>query len=97
VTSNPSITHSSNNQTITLTAQVSSAEAVDVGTVTFTVVGIGSPVTVNVNSTGKATASFVVPGGTVAGSHKIIAVYNGDDNFAASSSDPSEDGTLTVK
>jgi hypothetical protein len=38
-----------------------------------------------------------VPGGTVAASYKIIAVYNGDDNFAASSSDPLADGTLTVK
>jgi hypothetical protein len=94
----PSVTikTSGSKQTIHLTAQVSSGQTVDVGTVTFTIVGIGS-VTVNVSSTGKATANFVIPANIAAGSYKIIAVYNGADDFGSSDSDPFGDGTLTVK
>jgi len=94
----PSVTikTSGSKQTIHLTAQVSSGQTVDVGTVTFTIVGIGT-VTVAVGPTGAASANFVVPAKIAAGSYRIIAVYNGDDDFAGSSSDPAADGDLTVK
>ncbi len=95
VTSNPAITQNFQSRTITLTAFVSGAQTVDAGTVSFTIVGIGG-VTVNVGANGVATANFVVPANTPAGQYQIIAVYNGADEFNASTSDPQHDGTLTV-
>ncbi len=99
VTSNPTITQSSKAQTIRLTAVVTSAQPVNAGTVTFTVVGIGT-VTVPVGFNGVATANFVVPANTPAGDYKIIAVYNPAGDFLGSTSansDPDFDGVLTIE
>ncbi len=98
VTSNPTITQSGKAQTIRLTALVTSAEMVNAGTVTFTVVGIGT-VTVPVGFNGIATANFVVPANTPAGDYKIIGVYNPAGDFLGSttaSSNPEYDGVLTI-
>ncbi len=82
-------------QTIQLSAQVSAAQAVNGGTVTFTVVGIGS-VTANVGANGVATANFVVPAYTPPGQYAIIVTYDGTGEFAGSSTYPDGDGTLTI-
>ncbi len=99
VTSSPTITQSNKAQTIRLTALVTSAEMVNAGTVTFTVVGIGS-ITVPVGFNGIATANFVVPANTPAGDYKIIGVYNPVGDFLGSTtanSDPNYDGVLTIE
>ncbi len=97
VTSNPTITQSSKAQTIRLTALVTSIQPVNAGTVTFTIVGLGSVTVPVVN--GVATANFVVPANTPAGDYKIIGVYNPVDDFLGSTtanSDPDYDGVLTI-
>ncbi len=72
-------------QNVTLNATITSAAGtVNEGTETFTILNgttpIGSPVTVNV-SAGAASAVYVLPAGTPAGTYIIQAVYNGTTNF----------------
>jgi Big-like domain-containing protein/List-Bact-rpt repeat protein len=71
-------------QTITFTAVVSSLVAVPTGTVTIkdggAVLGTGT-----LNGSGQATFSTT---NLTAGTHSIMADYNGDTNFLASSSSP---------
>ena len=84
-------------QTVALSATVtSSVGIVSEGQETFTILSgntvIGSAVSVNVNA-GSASASYVLPGGTTAGTYTIQAVYDGTANYG-SSTDSSQ--TLTV-
>ena len=72
-------------QDVTLNATITSAAGtVDEGTETFTILNgttpVGSAVTVNV-SAGAASAVYVLPAGTSAGTYIIQAVYNGTTNF----------------
>jgi hypothetical protein len=81
-------THSASNQNVALSATVTSpGGTVGEGTETFTLLQgttvIGTAVTVNV-SAGAAAATYVLPGGTAAGTYTIKAVYNGTANFATS-------------
>ena len=66
----------------------SAAGTVDEGTETFTILNgttpVGSPVTVDV-SAGAASAVYVLPAGTPAGTYIIQAVYNGTADFGGSS------------
>jgi uncharacterized repeat protein (TIGR01451 family) len=87
---NASPTFGTANQNIALTAAVASTQGtVNGGTVTFTVTNgptqIGLPVTSAAVVNGSAGATFVLPGGTSAGSYTITAVYNGAANFTTSS------------
>jgi hypothetical protein len=76
----PTITFSPSDQSVNLSASVTSAAAVNGGTVIFTIQNgattIGSPVPAPV-SAGAASASYVVPGGTAAGSYTVQAAYVG--------------------
>jgi hypothetical protein len=86
-TSNTKIGYSSANQTITLTATVtspSSSSSVNEGTVTLSLTGVGSPVSATVLQ-GTATASYTIPGGTAVGNYVLQANYNGTSNFQSSS------------
>ena len=70
---------------VTLSATVSSPGAiVNEGSVTFTILNgatvVGTPVSANVVS-GAASANYVLPAGTTAGSYTIQAVYNGTSNY----------------
>jgi hypothetical protein len=89
--SNTTATFSESNQPVELTATVtSSAGIVNEGSVTFTVVDgsgntIGTAISGNV-SNGSARVSYVLPGGTAAGSYTIQAAYSDSaGNFTASS------------
>jgi hypothetical protein len=87
--SNVTTTFSPSNQTVTLSAAVTSAAGtVNAGTVTFTVLNvgtqIGSPVSATVSG-GSASAAFTIPGGTAAAPLTIRAVYGGSANFQGSS------------
>lgn len=78
-------TFSLSGQVITLSATVSGPSGpVDGGTVTFTVVGVGGPVTSAPLTQGAASAAFTIPAGTKAGSYPIQAAYNGTSSFAGS-------------
>jgi hypothetical protein len=72
------------NQTVGLSASVTSTAPVNGGTVIFTLMNgstpIGTPVPAPV-SAGAATASYVVPAGTVAGGYTIQADYVGTVNL----------------
>ncbi len=90
-------TFSASNQTISLSATVtSSAGIVNEGTETFTILSgttpVGIPATADV-SDGAVTASYTLPGGTTGGTYTIEAAYNGTVDFGGSS-DTSQ--TLTV-
>jgi hypothetical protein len=80
---------SGSNQTVALSATVSSSTTVNEGTVTFTVKNgpttIGSPVTSGTVSAGAASANFTLPGGTAVGPYTIQAVYNPGGDFTGSS------------
>jgi parallel beta-helix repeat protein len=67
----------------TITAQVTGLDGAPTNTVTFTDNGaiIGAPATLN--GSGIATLTYAFP---AAGSHTIVANYNGDDNYNTSSS-----------
>src|SRR5262249_19863725 len=86
-----SATYSPAGQTVTLSADVTSAFGmVGGGSVTFTVTGIGSSVTVPVSG-GSASAGFTLPVGPVVGRLTVTAVYDpGTTTFAAST------GTATL-
>ena len=95
---NASASFSTGNQSVTLTATVAStAGTVNGGSVTFTVsqgaTTIGIPVTSGSVATGTASATYVLPGGTIAGSYTITAVYNEGSGFETSSDNAH---TLTV-
>ena len=84
-------------QTVALSATVtSSIGIVSQGLETFTILSgntvIGTPVSVNVTA-GAASAGYVLPGGTTAGTYTIQAVYDGTADYG-SSMDSSQ--TLTV-
>jgi hypothetical protein len=75
-------------QSINLSATFSSpGGTVNGGTATFTVLQgstvIGTPVTVPVSG-GTASATYVLPAGTAAGSYTIQVVYNGTTTYAVS-------------
>ena len=83
-----STTFSTKSQTVTLTANVSSAAGtVNEGTILFSVLSgtsaVGSPVMANV-SNGVATAVYTLPAGAAAGSDVISAVYSGTADYATS-------------
>jgi hypothetical protein len=89
--SNVSTAYSLSAHSVTLTANVSSgAGTVGVGTVNFSVAGLGSVNNVTV-AAGVASASFTIPAGTAVGSHVVTASYSGNANFQSSS-----DNTHTV-
>ncbi len=94
---NASASFSNNPQNVTLTAAVTSTGGlVNQGTVTFQVldgaVNIGSPVTTSTVTSGSASATYLLPGGTSAKNYTIRATYSGGTNFEPSSGA----GTLTV-
>ncbi len=94
-----STTFSTSNQTISLSATVTSlAGIVNEGTETFTILSgmttIGTPATANV-SNGAVTASYTLPGGTAVGTYTIEAVYNGTVDFATST-DTSQSLTINA-
>jgi hypothetical protein len=83
--SSAEVTFSPAEQTVTLSATVSSTSGpVDGGSVTFSITGAGNPVTSSPVTQGNATALFAVPGGTRVGSYPIVATYNGTPIFSAS-------------
>ena len=87
---NASASVSSGNQNVTLTATVAStAGTVNGGSVTFTVsqggTTIGTPVTSGTVAGGAASATYVLPANTPAGSYTITAVYNEGTGFETSS------------
>ena len=91
-TVNASATFSNADQTVSLSATVTStAGTVNQGTVTFTIktldglTTIGTPITSATVSGGNASASFTLPANTAAGDYKIEAVYSGGSNFNGSS------------
>ncbi len=104
VTSSPTVAYSASDGTVVLSAQIGSYQAVNVGTVTFTVKSgntvIGSPVTSATVVSGTASASYTIPARQAAGSYTIVADYSGGStsnyNFQASSSDPNSNGILTI-
>ena len=71
---------------------VSPAGTLNVGTVTFTLLGIGTS-SLGTVSGGSASASVAIPGGTSAGNYTIQAGYNGGSNLN-SSTDTSHSLTL---
>jgi Bacterial Ig-like domain (group 3)/Dockerin type I domain len=80
------VTFSPTDQTISLSATVSSTGgAVTDGTVTFTVRGVGSSLTSSPLTQGRASALFTVPGGSHAGTYPLEASYGGDASFLTSS------------
>jgi hypothetical protein len=95
---NSSLTFSTTGQNASLSATVSSSiGAMSEGTLTFTILDqssnkVGNPVTVSVTS-GSASALYPLPGATSGGNYTIKAVYNGTNNYAAST-DTSH--TLTI-
>ena len=78
-----SATYSPTDQTITLSATVTSnSTPVTGGTVTFTLLNTSASAAV---TSGTASTSFTIPGGTAAGTYPIQASYNPASGFAASS------------
>ena len=89
VASNATIGFSSSEQSVPLTATVTStAGTVNSGTLTFTILNgsetVGSPDMVTV-SAGIASGSYMLPAGTTEGSYTIEAVFNGSTDFVSSS------------
>jgi predicted extracellular nuclease len=95
--SNASAVFSPSDQTVVLSANVTTAAGtVNEGTVTFTVTNVSSavvgvPVVANVSG-GVATANYVLPGGTTPQALTITGNYSGTDVLATSSGN----GTLSV-
>jgi Ca2+-binding RTX toxin-like protein len=92
-------TYSSASQSVSLSATVTSTVGtVNQGSVTFTILSggnpIGSAVSANVSS-GSATASYSLPGGTSGGTYTIQAVYNGTAAYG-SSTDASQSLTINA-
>jgi hypothetical protein len=77
--------YSTSAQTVTLSATVtSSIGAVNSGTVSFTVPGVGAATSGTVTS-GAASATLTIPAGQAGGSYIIQAVYSGATNLNTSS------------
>ena len=97
--SNTSANFSATNQTVPLSATVTSVDGIlNAGTVTFTVfdgsnVQVGAPVTSGTVTAGAASANFTLPGNTPIGTYAVHATYNGSTNFLTSSDNTH---TLTV-
>jgi parallel beta-helix repeat protein len=68
----------------TITAQVTGLDGAPTNTITFTDNG-ASIGTATLNASGIATLTYAFP---AAGSHSVVANYNGDDNYDTSSSAP---------
>ena len=97
--SSATATLDASNQTISLSATVTSAAGiVNEGTETFTILSgtttVGTPATANV-SNGAVTANYTVPGGTPIGTYTIQAVYNGTVDYATST-DTSQSLTINA-
>ena len=100
--SNAMATFASVDQGVTLSATVSPSNStgqVTEGSVTFSVYSdpdhhyqVGSSVSGNVDSNGNASATYILPGGSVAGTYYIVAQYSGSADFAVSSAI----GSMTV-
>jgi len=85
-----SLSYSPSSQTVGLSATVSSGSGtVNVGTVTFSVFNGGTQVGAAVSSgtvtSGSASVTYTLPGGTAVGAYSIQAVYNASAPFATSS------------
>ncbi|MGH9733796.1 MAG: hypothetical protein ACRD8A_04300 [Candidatus Acidiferrales bacterium] len=93
--SGATITFSPADQTIPLSARVTTTGAtVDGGTVTFTLGDFGT-ITSGIVTAGNSAATFTVPGGTRAGSYAIQGAHSGASAFAGSTSNVN--GTLTIR
>jgi hypothetical protein len=100
--SNAMATFASVDQGVTLSATVSpnnSTGQVTEGSVTFSVYSdpdhhyqVGSSVSGNVDSNGNASATYILPGGSVVGTYYIVAQYSGSADFTGSSAS----GSVTV-
>jgi trimeric autotransporter adhesin len=90
-TSGLTATYSSSNQTLTLSATVTSgSNTINEGTFTFTVKNsggttIGSTATSGTIASGAGSASYTLPGGSAAGDYSVEAVFNASTNFNTSS------------
>lgn len=94
---NAALSYSPSNQSVTLSASVTSTGTVNEGTVTFTILAGGTPVGTAVSSSvssGTASVSYVIPGGTTAGIYTVQAAYVDSHGSFGSSSDTSH--TLTI-
>jgi hypothetical protein len=97
---NETANFSSANQTVTLSATITSAVgAVNEGTVTFTIYNgstqVGGAATSGTVSGGNASASYTLPGNTAAGTYTIQAVYS-DTSGADFTGSSDNSHTLTV-
>ena len=86
---NAMVVYSGSNQTVNLTATVTTTGVtVNEGVVTFTVQNgntvIGKPVTSGTVIGGSANATYTLPGGTPAAKYTIVASYSGGADFNAS-------------
>ena len=92
-------TYSGASQSVSLSAGVTSAAGtVNEGSVTFTIESGGNPIGSAVSapvSSGSATASYALPGGTSGGTYTIQAVYNGTADYG-SSTDTSQSLTINA-
>jgi len=72
-------------RSVQLNAVVSSGQGtVDAGTVAFTVTGVPGSVTSGPVTSGNASATLSIPGGTTAGKHPIQATYSGTSAWSGS-------------
>ena len=96
IVDNKSVTASTADQNLGLTATVSAASTVNQGTVTFQVkngtTNVGAAVTSAVLTSGSASVTYLLPGGTAASTYTIQASYSGGTNFKPISGS----GSLTV-
>jgi uncharacterized repeat protein (TIGR03803 family) len=86
--SSQTATFSTGGQSVTLSATVTSTSTVNAGFVTFSVFNgatqIGSSVTSSVVSSGAASASYTLPGGTPVGTYSVHVSFSGGANDAPS-------------
>ena len=90
VASSTTATYNANaSQSVTLSASLTSGNVKpNAGTVTFIVTNgtamVGKPVFANVNSSGSASTTILLPAGTLGGTDTILAIYNGTANYLGS-------------
>lgn|GEM_PF-2310476 len=89
VTSNAAATYSDASQVLALAAMVTSSNAVNTGSVLFTVVDsggapVGAPISGTVNN-GVASVNYLLPAATHAGSYSITVAYSSNDIYLPSS------------
>ena len=90
VASSTTATYNANaSQSVTLSASLTSGNVKpNAGTVTFIVTNgttmVGNPVIANVNSSGSASTTILLPAGTLGGTDTILAIYNGTANYLGS-------------